>query len=262
MNTNTQSYNFLVLTDFSDASNIALLNAAKFVKLTNGHIHAYHVQTSVPMAVEQNQITLKGRLRENDRQTLSKANKIISAIEEREGIKIEFSMDHGNVKNCVSNKVKETNPDLVFLGRRKSKFLDFIGDKVTQFVIDHCDTSVLISGSNHELHSFSDLSLGFFGETIEKSELKIVDHLNESTRSVKYFGIQSRVSAGETLDTVQKTPTSFIFTQEGLKAIEALTSYVARTNTELFCIPKNNNSKLQPIKEMVNRLDIPILLYK
>tara|TARA_R110002051_G_scaffold309037_3_gene381415 strand:- start:2689 stop:3477 length:789 start_codon:yes stop_codon:yes gene_type:complete len=262
MKTNSTSNNILVLTDFSEASNIALRNAAKMVKLINGNIYVYHAHNIELPSVEQNQLTFNGRLREINRQTFVKAKEIISSIEKEQGINIEFTMDHGNIKNCISKKVREINPDLVILGRRKSKFLDFLGDKVTQFVIDHCDTSVLISGGNHELHSFSNLSLGFFGDTIEKSEFQIIEHLQESPRSIKYFGIRSRMPSAETTDAEQKTTTSYVFSQDGSKAIDALTSYVARTNTELFCIPKNNNTKLQPVKEMVNRLEIPILLYK
>jgi ABC-type enterochelin transport system substrate-binding protein len=122
-------------------------------------------------------------------------------------------MDLGNIQNCILDKVKEIQPNLIILGKRKSKFLDFIGDKVTQFVIDNCDTSVLICSSNREVHYFSDLSLGFFGEAIEKSDFQIINHLNESTRSVRYFGIRSKMSSLETNAASEKkilNPASFL----------------------------------------------------
>lgn len=262
MNNTIPSNTILVLTDFSEASIIALRNAAKLVKLTNGNIHAYYVETVKPFAQEQNPLTLNGNLRDNHKKILAKAKRIIAAIEEEEGVAFSFTMDLGNIKNCILDQVKETQPDLIILGKRKSKFLDFIGDKVTQFVIDNCDTSVLICSSNRELHSFSDLSVGFYGETIEKSDFQIIDHLKQSTRSVRYFGVRSKMASLENNNASPKNANSYIFPQGGIKGIEALTSYVVRTDTQLFCIPNNTNLQSPPIKEMVRRLDIPILLYK
>lgn len=263
MNMNTSNYNILVLTDFSEASTIALRNAAKLVKMVDGNIHAFYVHPIKPSAEEENQLSLKRRMRDSYRQISAKSKKNLSTIEEEEGVTINFSMDWGNVKTVIKKRVQETNPDLVILGRRKpSKLLSFMGDKVTQYVIDHCATSILISSSNQELHSFSNLSLGFYGETIEKSDFKIIDHLQESHRSVKYFGIRTKSPVAETKNSPEKSTNSFMFPQDSSNAIEALSSYVLRTNTQLFCIPKENNLKPQPVRELVKQLDIPILLYK
>ncbi|MEJ1221848.1 universal stress protein [Sediminicola sp. 1XM1-17] len=262
MNSTPTNYSILVFIDFSETSIIALKNAAKLVKSVNGNIQAHYVEPLRRTAEEENQLTFKRRLTQSLKQSNAKAQKIIAPIAEEEGVEINFTMDWGNIKDSILKKVKDTDPDLVILGRRKAKMLDFIGDKLTQFVVDQLDTNVLISGSHHELHSFSDLYLGFYGETLEKSEFKIIDHLQESNRSIKYFGIRNKMPEHSTGQRDQENNSSFIFPQDGTNAIEALTSYVVRTNTQLFCIPKNNNLELQPVKEMVHRLDIPILLYK
>lgn len=262
MDTNNSDYSILVLTDLSEASKIALRNATKLAKLVNGKVSAYNVQPVKQFTEEENQLSLGRKLSENYKRTQAKAKRLISAIGEEEDMEIGFTMDWGNVKNCILNKVEDTRPDMVILGRRKSKLTDLLRVGVTQFVIDNCDASILISGSDRELHSFTDLSLGFFGETKEKGGLRIIDHLQEAPRSVKYFGIRSRKQTMETDGPVQKGGTSFVFPQEGPNAIEALTSYVLGTKTQLFCIPQGTDTAVESVKEMVKRLDIPILLYK
>ena len=251
----------LVLTDFSEGATIALRNAAKLGKLINGKVHAYYVQPVKGMK-EENQLALSRKLRETYRETQAKAKKMINTIADEEGVNISFAMDYGNVKNRILNKIEATGPELVILGKRKSRLLDLIGDRITESVIDNCDANIFISASDRELHSLSDLSLGFFGETEDKGKFKIMDHLRKTPRSIKYFGIRNNRETLESGDTIQKSGSTYMFPQEGTKAIDALTTYVARTKTDLFCIPKTNGPKPQPIKEMVGRLDIPVLVYR
>ncbi len=89
-----------------------------------------------------------------------------------------------------------------------------------------------------------------------------MDQLQETTGPVKFFGIQNQSTEVETIAEPKKKDRSFIFSQEGEKAIEALISYVSRTNTQLFCIPKKDNSNPQPVLQMVNNMDVPILIYR
>lgn len=262
MENKNNKFSILVLTDFSESSRIALRNAAKFAKLVNGSVRAYHVNSLRPFSEEENQLSLSRRLRTHRLETHAVAQEMLASISEEEGLDVNFSMDFGNVKNCVKNKVNTMEPDLVILGKRRPNPLNFLGDRLTQFVIENCNTSILVSSSNEELHSFSDLSLGFYGETIAESDLNIIDHLQEQTNAVNYFGIRNRSLSSETKNEPNKNERSFIFPQEGLKAIEALTSYVSRTNTQLFCISKRDNMDPQPVKQMVSRMDVPILIYK
>lgn len=262
MNTNNSNYNILVLTDFSEAATIALRNASKLAKLVNGKLQAYYVQPLQKFAEEENQLSLGRNLRESYTQTLVKGQKLMKTIAEDEGIETFFSTESGNVKNCILNKLKNTNPDLVIIGKRTSNPLKLIGDRVTQFLIDECHTSILIGGKNKELHSFSDLSLGFYGKTIEKDSVKIIESLLQKPHSVKYFGIRSLMSKDIVDEVDTEKENTFMFPQQGMKAIEALTSYVVHAKTDLFCIPMQNSAGLQPVKEMVKRLNIPVLIYR
>lgn len=259
---NTNNYNILVLTNFSEVATIALRNASKLAKLVNGKLQAHYVQPLQKFADEENQLSLGRNLRESDTQTLIKGQKLMKAIGEEEGVKISFSTESGNVKNCILNKLKNTNPNLVIIGKRTSNPLKLIGDRITQFLIDECSSSILIGGSNKELHSFSDLSLGFYGKTIEKDSVKIIESLLHKPNSVKYFGIRDLMSKNQVGEVDSENKNTFMFPQQGMKAIEALTSYVAHANTDLFCIPMQTNAELQPVKEIVKRLDIPVLMYR
>ena len=262
MKKQTNKFNILVLTDFSESSEIAIRNAAKLAKLVNGQVRAYYVKSLKPFAEEENQIALSRRLRKHYMETHASVKEMMSAIQEEEGVRVNFSMDFGNVKNCVSSKVKSLQPDLLILGKRKPNLLSFIGDKLTQHLIDSCDASILISSSDEVLHSFSDLSLGYYGETIAESNLNIINNLKETNHPVNYFGIRNQAIPAETQSEPQKKGRSFIFPQEGVKAIEALTSYVSRSNTQLFCIHNGEHLDPQPVKHMVNNLNVPILIYK
>ncbi|MEM7380990.1 MAG: hypothetical protein AAF361_07310, partial [Bacteroidota bacterium] len=194
--------------------------------------------------------------------------KDIRELQDSEGVRISFKIAFGNVKREIRSHIKKTNPDIAVLGKRKPKFVGFLGDGITDFVLNKCSTNVLITDEDQKFHSYRDLSLGIFGDAIENQGLEILNDLSkDGNKPIKLF------SVGEGVNTVvsnkEKRTISYVF-PEGSYALDGLASYVLKTKTQLLCIPRakgndQNGRQLKfnidaPLRRMVQKVDIPVLI--
>ena len=149
------------------------------------------------------------------------------------------------------------------LGRRKPKPISLLGDGVTDFVLNECPSHVLITGGKYEVPSFAEVQLGIFGQSTKDHEVDIIQDLRkDNPQPVRMFGIkaddttvsENQNQAGEVI--------SYVFSK-GSNAWDGITSYVRRTDTQLFCMPRNSKDKsVTPgtTKRLLQKLDVPILI--
>ena len=69
---------------------------------------------------------------------------LISSISENQNVNINHNFAVGNVKNEVVKYIDNNNPDIIILGKRKSKALNIIGDNITQFILKKYKGTIVI----------------------------------------------------------------------------------------------------------------------
>ncbi len=269
-------YRLLVLADLSKSSETALNNAIQLAKLTNGSVEVLYVKSPADIAHYENQFSAIRAIQEDSRNAQSKLKSVIRKIEKEEGIIIPFQISYGNIKQTIKEKINELQPDLVLLGKRKSKLLNFSGHGITKFVLTKCTTNVLIVGENHILHSRGNISLGIFGDAIQNERLSFINDLKlRGSNPIKFFSIRNRKklqpkTAINAIDHEGKKAISYVFS-EGANALDGLASYVSKTNIELLCIPRRRKTSREffrlntvrfPIDRVVQKLNIPVLVLR
>ncbi|MFD0862056.1 universal stress protein [Sungkyunkwania multivorans] len=270
MNAQKNAYRLLVLTDLSEASERALRNAAQLAKVINGSVEALHVISIALVVDQENQVMAMRKLHKKYRKTKAMVREMVEKIAKTEDVSISTKIDYGNVKDIMLDYIKTAEPDIVVLGRRKSKVVDFIGDGITSYIIDNCQSNILISGDTQQFHSFSELSLGVYGKEIAAEGFEIIDHLHQKTNQpMRFFSIGEKEEA--TKGTEQESNNaqdrvSYVFVK-GANALEGLANYVKHSDTRLFCIPRLSKSKsiwrkkeAVNVNTMVRLLDIPVLI--
>lgn len=263
MNTkNTSSkYRISVLLDLSKSSELVLTNAVQLAKALNGSVDVFHVKPATDIVKRESQLSAIRTIYKDDRDTRSKMQDLIRTIEEEEGIKLTYKLEYGNVKNRVRDYLALQKPDILVLGKRRPNFL---GESITDFVINETNINVLITGKDDKFHTFKDINLGIFGSGLRENGLEIIKDLKrDSEKPVRIFNIKGKIAQGEQDSKPWPKTVSYVFT-EGANAMDGLVSYVSRTNTQLLCVSKNEGKTLafqtNPAKEVMRKATVPIFI--
>ncbi len=256
-------YQLAVLMDLPNASEVVLNNAIGLAKTIDGAVEVLCVKAPVDVVKSENQLSAMRTIHKDNRTTEAELQKLIQRVSNREGFPVSWKIAYGNIKNCIKDYISSKQPSIVIMGKQRTKLANFFGKGITEFVVNECGADVLIMGDDKRFHSFSNLSLGVFGNAVKEYDLDIISDLNrQTTKPTKFFSIGD---SGDAPKEELKDTISYVFS-EGSNALDGLTSYVSKTNTELFCISKQQSKvvlegQVSP-KEIAQRLDIPVLITK
>ena len=266
-------YHLLVLTDLSKSSENALKSAVQLAKTIKGSVEVLHVRPPADVINYENQFSAMRAIQEDSRSAQSKLRQTINTISKKEGIPITFRIAYGNVKSKIKEHIDKVDPQIVLLGKRRSKLIKFLGDSVTEFVLKNCTSNILIGGDDHTFHSFKDISMGVYGEALAQEGFEIINDLNpKGKNSIRFFKVKSQKSSKKR-DVAEHNAksVSYVFS-EGANAWDGLAEYVSRTNMQLFCIPREESESKSsffslkgieiPIRQIVHRLNIPVLIMR
>ncbi|PRX54984.1 universal stress protein [Flagellimonas meridianipacifica] len=247
-------YHISVLMDMDNSSKSALRSAVELAKTLGGRVEALYIKSPLKVVKQANQFSAKRDLYEDSRLAKSTIQDLTKTMGENESLDISYTISYGNVKNKLKSYLRETNPDILVLGKPKYRALGGVEEKLT----------LLIVGEKDNLLSFKDLSLGIFGDSIPDAKNEILQVLKkETTQPIRLFSIKKgRQNDTSGQETDNKT-VSYVFS-EGTNAIDGLTSYVERTKTQLFCIPKTKSVKFSfqsdETEQLLRKVNVPVLL--
>nr|WP_298998790.1 hypothetical protein [uncultured Allomuricauda sp.] len=247
-------YRISVLMDSGLSSAKALQNAAKLAKVLNGRVEVVCIKSPLSVVKQANQFSAKRDIYEDSRTVKTEIQGLISKIGEQEGLNISFQINYGNIKNKLKDYLITAEPDILVLTKRRYKSLGGIEGK----------TNLLIMGDDDDFHSFKDISLGVFGETLQNTEVDIIKDLKrETSKPVRLFSIRKGKKRSEENEHQTNEAVTYVFS-EGANALDGLTSYVKRTKTELFCISKQKDGKStfqnDQTDQILRKVSVPVLL--
>ncbi len=255
----SHKYHLLVLMDLSKASETALKNAVQLAKVIKGKVEVFHVKVPADVVNYENQYSAMRAIQEDARKAQARLKRIIRKLEKEERIHISFQIAYGNVKNAIKEKLSKVDPDIILLGKRKSKVVSILNHGITNFVLKESSSNILIAGEDHKFHSYTDISLGVYGEALHQEGLEIINDLNQkNTSPIRFFSVRNQDDKRQAALKQTKEGVSYVFS-EGTNALDGLASYISRTNMQLFCIPRKHGIKAS-VQQMVDKLDIPVLI--
>lgn len=249
-NVTATKYRLSVLLDLSKASKTTLTNAVQLAKAISGSVEVFFLKTPSDVVTRENQLTVVREDNQDGWDSKSKMERLVMEVGQQENFHISIKNTKGNLKSGLKEYLAEVKPNVLVLEKKRSKLMNLAGNGVHVLIT---------SGEAHTFHSLEDISLGVFDD-LKDSDFEIIQDLKrESKEPIRMFsvkrekGVQKEV-LGNTI--------SYVFS-EGANAMDAVVSYVSRTNTKLFCIPKAQKSRLSfqnPIQQVVRKLDVPVLI--
>ncbi|WP_062062354.1 universal stress protein [Aquimarina longa] len=269
-------YRFLVLFDQTKSSYTALNDAVNMAKVVNAGIDILYVKSPIEVARHDNQIAVMRTMNTERATSKKKMQKLVNTIADLENIPIIYSFTFGNVITEIQKHITRTQPDVVVIGKRKNKIVNFLGDGLTSYLLKNHKGNILISGNEKNLKSYHNVSLGFLDDISISNEVEITQDLKKnSIKPFSLFKIKKTNNLSEKGDSEKESPALEVTTnttvfefEEGVDNSSSLSKYIEKNNVGLLCIKRTKewkpNNFIGPIhtkiKRTINKTNVAVLI--
>ncbi len=263
-----RTYKIVVLSDLNNVTDRMLKNTVKFAKIIHGEITIFNIKRPTEIVDIDNQLSAMRSINTEHSAIDRQLSELIAPISKSQEIDIKYSFVFGNIKDEISNYIKEHSPDIIVLGRRKYKPLSFIGDGITEFVLETFDGPVLIASGEHDLEPGEKLSFGVLNDSGHSMNLEFaVDLMSHVLKPIKSFKFvkNSNASKNKTLSQ-NKEVIEYVFEYSD-GAINSLSKYISKNKVDLLYLRRVRNGsddervlKLSDIGHIINKTSASVLV--
>lgn len=263
-----KKYKILVLSDLENSSSTTLKSAVSLSKMIHAEIDFLYVKKPIDVIEKDNQLSANRIINQEYKVIEKKIQNLVNPISKEYGVTINYSFSFGNLKNEIGKYIDDNQPEIIVLGKRKSKALHFIGDQITDFVIKKSNGMILITTEKNALEPNKELSLGILNGTENVSNFDLLNHLiDHSQKPFKSFKI---VKNSNILTNNQTTSNEkmieYVFEQSE-NSISNLSKYLSKNKINVLCIDrgeKNSKNELYSInsniKDIISKVNVSLLI--
>ena len=263
-------YKIVVFSDLKGPLNNTLKSTFGLSKIINGDIALFHVRKPSEVVKTESQLSAIRTINREHITIDKKIQSITNSFSKEFGVNISHSFAIGNLKNEIGKYIREQQPDIIVLQRKKTKLMDFLGDNIAQFVMHQHPGSIFIVDEKKVLEPNKELSLALLDDGEQIPNIEFVDDLLLHTQKpLKSFKIVKNPSGRKTSKEFRgKKIIEFVFEKRD-DSIKNLSNYLTINNIDLLCIGRsksNPNKKSENpsinsnIKAIVGNLSVPLLL--
>jgi len=266
-------YDFLVLTDFSDTSLIALKYAISLAKLIKSTIHVCHIANPSKIVQNDNQAAA---IRDITTET-KKIEKKIGAIVEMiiaEGINAIPYCSIGNIIYEFEELASQLKPDVVILGKKAEN--PKLSGKITSYLMNEYLGSLLIVREDIVFQNSTKISVACNNNTFDLYDPKLIFSLNNQTKlPLKLLNFKQKNDSNEKITVPQTWRESSYEIDQNIQLeqhttiVDSLLQHITNNDTELLCIGRGRSrnflqrifsSGSSTLLDVVNKIHTPILV--
>jgi nucleotide-binding universal stress UspA family protein len=257
-----EKYKILVLSDLNKYTSKTIKSSVSLAKIVEADINFFYVKKPTEVVVKESQLSA---MRTINRECVSidkKIKSIIGPLSEKYKVTINYAFTFGNLKNEIEKHIDENKPDIIVLGKRKSKKLNFISDNITSFILKKHKGPIVIIDNKNELEPNKELSLGFFNHS--KTDDSFSENIMRSTQiPLKAFNIRNNLDSLKSETLLKESETVEYVFSEGDNVLKNISNYLLKSNVNLLFVnrqEKNPNLIRQNIKDVINKLNCSLIL--
>lgn len=258
----------LVLSDLKKSSSTTLKGAVALAKMIHADIDFLYVKKPTEIIEKENQLSANRIINQEYKAIEKKIQNLVNPISKEYGVTIKYSFSFGNLKNEIGKYIDDNQPEIIVLGKRKSKALHFIGDQITDLVIKKHDGIILITNEHNALEPNKELSLGVLNVSENASDFDLVNHLiDHSQKPFKSFKIVKNSNEINSKPIQSNTKMVEYVFEQNENSISNLSNYLSKNNINILCIDrekKENKNGLYPlnlnIKDIISKLNVSLLI--
>lgn len=257
----SKKHKILVLSDINKSTSNTLKSSVSLAKIVNADIHFFYVKKPTDVVEKESQLSAMRTINRAYFSIDEKIKNIIKPISNNYGVNINQTFTIGNVKNEIEKYIDENKPDIIVLGKRKSKKISLIGDKITQFILKKHKGIIVIADDINVLEPNNELSLGLLNTTNKNNS--IIDTIVNSTQKpLKSFNITEKNAPIKESFLTEKKTIDYVF-EKGDDTIKNISNYLEKNNINLLFVDREKNkstSKKTNIKEVIKNINCSLIL--
>lgn len=183
-------HKIVVLSDLKDSTATSLKTAISLAKKTDASIHFFHVKKPTDVVVTDNQLSAKRAINSQFTQTNKEISELVSEFSQKYDINITSSFTFGNIKNEIDLFLEDTNPNIIVIGKRRSKSISALGDKISKHVLKKKGKTIIIASAESELQPENEISLGLYSEIEQQHNNEFINEIIENAnKPLKNFQV-------------------------------------------------------------------------
>ncbi len=247
--------------DQSKHFQVALQNAVNLAKMINGSVDLLYVKSPSQVASFDNQLAALRELHQESDTARKTMKDVVDLITASEQIPITYNLTFGNIINEVQQHINKTRPDIIVVGKRRTKITNLFGVDLTTYLLKNYQGALFISGEEKALSSPDDLALGSLDDLFSKNKSKLSGDLARRTsKPITFLKINSTnkkekpspSTMGSNEATMRANMTTFEFDHTA-NISESVSKYVERSGVSLLCVQKSKLLDLNKEIKNVNR---------
>lgn len=261
-------YKILVLSDLEESMSTTLKCSLSLAKMINGEIDFFYVKNASDVVKRDNQLSAMRTINEEYTATDKKIKSIIESYSTDYGQNINYTFGFGNVKNEIGLYIEEHAPDIIVLGRRKSKIINLTGNNITEFVLNKHKGIIIIAGNENALEPNKELSLGVLNSREHTFNMPVTEDLIGQTQKplTSFRIVKNSNELKEITSTKGKKMVEYVF-EHSDNTIKNLSGYLSKSNINLLCIDRGKTnvesekySVNSEMKNLLSNVNISLLL--
>ncbi|WP_242203038.1 universal stress protein [Aestuariivivens insulae] len=262
-----KTYKIVVLTELKDTISATLNSSVSLAKLINAEINLLCLENPTDVVKKDNQLSAMREI--NGKYTV--VNKTLKTLTQAVAkdfcVPINYSFVVGQIKDEIKKYIKEQQPDIIVIGKRKSKLLKMAGGNLTKYILKYHPGTILITDESNTITPNKILNLGVLNGNNQMADIDLLKPLiSQTQKPIKSFKIVDDLNA--TTDdrlAIDTETVEFVFGQNN-NAIATLSNYLEKSNVNLLYIDRTksksngDNMLKKDLNTMINELNVSLLL--
>tara|TARA_B110000285_G_scaffold218003_1_gene266990 strand:- start:1250 stop:2014 length:765 start_codon:yes stop_codon:yes gene_type:complete len=250
----TNKYKILILSDLNKSTSKTIKSSISLAKIVDADINFFYVKKPTEVVDKESQLSAMRTINKEYFSIDKEIKSIISPMSEKYNATINHTFSIGNLKNEIEKHIDEKKPDIIVLGKRKTKTVSFIGDNITSFILKKHQGPIVIIDDKNELEPNKKLSLGVFNYSNTDDDFS--ENIIRAAQSpLKAFNIANSSESLNNKTFLKDTEkVEFVFS-EGDNVLKNISNYLVKSNINLLFVKRKKN-----IKDVINKLDCSLIL--
>tara|TARA_R110002020_G_scaffold271085_4_gene486347 strand:- start:152 stop:940 length:789 start_codon:yes stop_codon:yes gene_type:complete len=258
----SKKYKILVLSDLNANTTNTLKSSIGLAKIVGADINFFYVKKPTEVVKAENQLSAMRHVNREFFSTDKKIKDLISSFSKTYKVKINYKFAFGNVKNEIGDYIDENKPDIIVLGKRKSKMINVIGDNITDFILNKHNTTIVIANDKNVIEPDNDLALGLL-YNVKPTHTFAESIIGFSQKPLTSFKIaDSSNTVKEENYLTDKQTVEYVF-EKSDNDIKNISSYLSKTKINYLFVnreDRNSKSARSNIKDAINNLNCSLIL--
>jgi hypothetical protein len=247
----------LVLSDLNKSTINTIKSSVSIAKIVNADINFFYIKRPVEVVKKESQLSAIRTINQECFSIDKTIKSLLEPISKDYNVNIEHTFKIGNLKDELALYIEENKPDIIILGKRKTKIVNFWGDNLTKFILKKHKGTIIIADDSNPLEPNKELSLGMFNITNIKGNT-IESFVNASEKPLISFNVLEN-SQEETISNDKKT-IEYIF-EKGDNAIKNISNSLTKSNVNLLFVKRDLDKKNKSnIKDAIKNFNCSLIL--